>query len=158
MSAPILNVAMSLLSMPNRRLTGEGKSPSSTFVPPIRPLSTHTGPVSSSTLLTPTSAPWYSQEPFDSTNEDGTFHTLHDLIRNLALSSPPEKVSSHPFRPCTARDSYLSLSHTRTHPQVVIQGIQPPLNTPLQWLSEHVSYPDNFLHIALLPSKASTSA
>jgi len=33
--------------------------------------------------------------------------------------------------------------------QVTIHGIPPPLDTPLQWLSEHLSYPDNFLHIAL---------
>lgn len=26
-------------------------------------------------------------------------------------------------------------------------GIEIPLDTPLQWLSEHLSYPDNFLHI-----------
>lgn len=27
------------------------------------------------------------------------------------------------------------------------------LETPIQWLSEHLSYPDNFLHICLLPDK-----
>ena len=31
--------------------------------------------------------------------------------------------------------------------QIVTQGIQPDLETPLQWLAEHLSYPDNFLHI-----------
>ncbi|XP_014210724.1 autophagy protein 5 [Copidosoma floridanum] len=31
----------------------------------------------------------------------------------------------------------------RTH------GIIPPLDTPLQWLSEHLSYPDNFIHLVL---------
>merc|ERR1712150_366758 len=30
--------------------------------------------------------------------------------------------------------------------QIVTQGIQPDLETPLQWLAEHLSYPDNFLH------------
>lgn len=29
----------------------------------------------------------------------------------------------------------------------VTHGIEIPFNTPLQWLSEHFSYPDNFLHI-----------
>lgn len=29
----------------------------------------------------------------------------------------------------------------------VSHGIEIPLDTPLQWLSEHLSYPDNFLHI-----------
>ena len=27
------------------------------------------------------------------------------------------------------------------------QGIQPDLDTPLQWMAEHLSYPDNFLHV-----------
>ncbi|XP_033227342.1 autophagy protein 5 [Belonocnema kinseyi] len=36
--------------------------------------------------------------------------------------------------------------HVRTH------GIVPPLETPLQWLSEHFSYPDNFLHMCLMSS------
>ncbi|XP_047514442.1 autophagy protein 5 isoform X2 [Pieris napi] len=31
----------------------------------------------------------------------------------------------------------------RTH------GITIPLDTPLQWLSEHLSYPDNFLHVCV---------
>lgn len=32
---------------------------------------------------------------------------------------------------------------------VKTQGIIPPMDTPLQWLSEHMSYPDNFLHFCL---------
>lgn len=32
---------------------------------------------------------------------------------------------------------------------VITQGISPPLETPLQWMSEHLSYPDNFLHICV---------
>jgi len=32
---------------------------------------------------------------------------------------------------------------------VLIQGIQPSYETSLQWLSEHLSYPDNFLHICV---------
>lgn len=35
--------------------------------------------------------------------------------------------------------------------QVMIHGIEPLLETPLQWLSEHLSYPDNFLHISIVP-------
>jgi len=32
---------------------------------------------------------------------------------------------------------------------VITQGITPELDTPLQWMSEHLSYPDNFLHIVV---------
>lgn len=31
----------------------------------------------------------------------------------------------------------------------VVHGIEPSLETPLQWMSEHFSYLDNFLHIAV---------
>ena len=34
--------------------------------------------------------------------------------------------------------------------KIVIHGLQPPLETPIHWLSEHLSYPDNFLHFSLL--------
>jgi len=33
--------------------------------------------------------------------------------------------------------------------KVVTQGISPEWDTPLQWMSEHLSYPDNFLHICV---------
>jgi len=36
--------------------------------------------------------------------------------------------------------------------QFVIQGVRPSGDTPLQWLSQHLSYPDNFLHIAVHPA------
>lgn len=32
---------------------------------------------------------------------------------------------------------------------VFTHGITPPLETPLQWMSEHLSYPDNFLHLVV---------
>ncbi|XP_073727866.1 autophagy protein 5 isoform X1 [Misgurnus anguillicaudatus] len=35
--------------------------------------------------------------------------------------------------------------------QVMIHGIEPLLETPIQWLSEHLSHPDNFLHISVIP-------
>ncbi|KAI7686430.1 hypothetical protein SSS_03972 [Sarcoptes scabiei] len=31
----------------------------------------------------------------------------------------------------------------------ILHGIQPELDTPLQWMSEHLSYSDNFLHIVV---------
>lgn len=36
--------------------------------------------------------------------------------------------------------------------KVLIQGLNPPLETPVQWLSEHLSHPDNFLHVIVLRS------
>jgi autophagy-related protein 5 len=37
--------------------------------------------------------------------------------------------------------------------RVIIHGVQPPLHTPIQWLSEYFSYPDNFLHICLIEKR-----
>ncbi|CAF1089063.1 unnamed protein product [Adineta ricciae] len=37
--------------------------------------------------------------------------------------------------------------------QIIIHGVQPPLHTPVQWLSEYFSYPDNFLHICLVEKR-----
>ena len=34
--------------------------------------------------------------------------------------------------------------------RVVTQGISPDLTTPILWLSRHLSYPDNFLHIVIV--------
>jgi autophagy-related protein 5 len=37
--------------------------------------------------------------------------------------------------------------------RVIIHGVQPPLHTSIQWLSEYFSYPDNFLHICLIEKR-----
>jgi len=34
--------------------------------------------------------------------------------------------------------------------RVVIQGIEPPLETPIHWISEHFSHPDNFLYVIIV--------
>jgi len=33
---------------------------------------------------------------------------------------------------------------------VITHGIELPRDTPIQWMSEHLSYPDNFLHLCIL--------
>lgn len=42
------------------------------------------------------------------------------------------------------------LSKNLSDYRVIIHGVQPPLHTSIQWLSEYFSYPDNFLHICLI--------
>ena len=42
-------------------------------------------------------------------------------------------------------------AETQTH-VVVIQGLEPPMETPIHYLSEHLSYPDNFLHVVIKPA------
>ncbi|KAK8739599.1 hypothetical protein OTU49_003420 [Cherax quadricarinatus] len=61
--------------------------------------------------------------------EDGRKMTLGDLL--------------HEFLPSAINEG----------DRVVIQGIEAPQDTPLQWLSEHLSHPDNFLHICYITAQ-----
>jgi autophagy-related protein 5 len=52
----------------------------------------------------------------------------------------------------TLGDALAQLAPEAPQPhKVIIQGLEPPLYTPLHYLSEHLSYPDNFLHVVLRP-------
>ncbi|MEE6475945.1 hypothetical protein FKM82_010909 [Ascaphus truei] len=74
----------------------------------------------------------FLQKLFRPVAADGKPHTLRDLIKEVC----PAAVSSE-----DVEKKY----------QVMIHGIEPMLETPVQWLSEHLSYPDNFLHISIIP-------
>ncbi|XP_065184214.1 autophagy protein 5-like [Sycon ciliatum] len=68
------------------------------------------------------------------------------------------------FRPVDSEDKHLtlrdmlheaapdSLPESGIGLKAVINGIEAPMETKLQWLSEHLSHPDNFLHIAIINS------
>ncbi|ESO88917.1 hypothetical protein LOTGIDRAFT_203132 [Lottia gigantea] len=74
----------------------------------------------------------YIQKLFKPVSDDGEVQTLRDLLKtfdNDELCFNPD-ISSEKI--------------------LLIQGIQPPLETPILWLSEHFSYPDNFLHICIV--------
>ena len=58
--------------------------------------------------------------PFASYKEDGSPHTLADLIAALGLAMPG---------------------------RAIVHGVEPATDTPLQWMSEHLSHPDNILHM-----------
>uniref|UniRef100_D3ZJZ1 Autophagy protein 5 n=1 Tax=Rattus norvegicus TaxID=10116 RepID=D3ZJZ1_RAT len=74
----------------------------------------------------------FIQKLFRPVAADGQLHTLGDLLREVCPSAvAPEDGEKKS--------------------QVMIHGIEPLLETPLQWLSEHLSYPDNFLHISIVP-------
>jgi autophagy-related protein 5 len=62
--------------------------------------------------------------------ETGEQTTLGDFITELRLNPP-------------------KLHAKEMKPYIVLHGIEPPFETPVQWLSEHMSYPDNFLHLCL---------
>ncbi|CAK1548231.1 unnamed protein product [Leptosia nina] len=64
----------------------------------------------------------YIQRLINPKNSDGSRKVVQQLISELYPENPVK---------------------LRTH------GINIPLDTPLQWLSEHMSYPDNFLHVCI---------
>uniref|UniRef100_T1JM08 Autophagy protein 5 n=1 Tax=Strigamia maritima TaxID=126957 RepID=T1JM08_STRMM len=67
----------------------------------------------------------YTQKLFKPIGTSKELHTLLDLIKTV-----------------------IDLEETN---RIIIQGIEVPSKTPIQWLSEHFSYPDNFLHICIVP-------
>jgi autophagy-related protein 5 len=68
----------------------------------------------------------FIQSTFEPVSDTGKKRTLGDLL-----------------------ESVLGGMYKQTVRLVLIQGITPSYETPLQWLSEHLSYPDNFLHICV---------
>ncbi|XP_046403770.1 autophagy protein 5 [Ischnura elegans] len=68
----------------------------------------------------------YRQRPVRPCTDDGRSRTLGELLEEVF---PEEKGQA-----------------TQTV-RVVTHGVEPPKEVPLQWLSEHLSYPDNFLHL-----------
>ncbi|KAL3881408.1 hypothetical protein ACJMK2_027853 [Sinanodonta woodiana] len=71
----------------------------------------------------------YIQKLFKPSSDDGIDHTLADLL-NIMMIDFKELVCGNL--------------------RVVIQGVEPALDTTLLWLSQHLSHPDNFLHIVIL--------
>lgn len=75
----------------------------------------------------------FIQKLFRPVSADGALHTLGDLLREMYPAAVPSEGEEKRLL-------------------VVIHGIEPLFETPLQWLSEHLSHPDNFLHICIVPA------
>ncbi|XP_050394517.1 autophagy protein 5 [Patella vulgata] len=75
----------------------------------------------------------YIQKLFRPVTEEGDYNTLADLLKSVNGGESTDN-----------REDVLK------NRRVLIQGIEPPLETPVLWLSEHFSYPDNFLHICIV--------
>uniref|UniRef100_A0A6M2DFH1 Autophagy protein 5 n=1 Tax=Xenopsylla cheopis TaxID=163159 RepID=A0A6M2DFH1_XENCH len=73
-------------------------------------------------------------------SEDGTY--LQRLI--TPFTSEGVKKSVHDFL------NEISQSYGRKAVGITTHGVSIPNSTPLQWLSEHMSYPDNFLHLCMI--------
>lgn len=94
----------------------------------------------------------------DSTPEEGFKHIPFRL--HLPCQPPIQRL----IRPLTDDGRKVTLGDllqeflpdsSNEGDRVVIQGIEAPRETPLQWLSEHLSHPDNFLHICYIPTQMS---
>ena len=77
----------------------------------------------------------YEQKLFKTVSDDGELLTFGDFLKqncsHILNMSDGDQISVLP------------------NWSVFIQGVQPPLETPMQWLSEHMSHPDNFLYVIL---------
>ncbi|XP_043921174.1 autophagy protein 5 isoform X2 [Protopterus annectens] len=74
----------------------------------------------------------FIQKLFRPVDADGQLQSLGDLLKDVFPIALTPEDGEKKF-------------------QVMIHGIEPLLETPMQWLSEHLSYPDNFLHISVIP-------
>jgi autophagy-related protein 5 len=74
------------------------------------------------------------QEPTPVCDEQGREYTLGEILKLKFPTLITEENGVLKLINCT----------------VVVQGIQPPLNTPILWLSNNLCHPDNFLYIVLL--------
>eukprot|EP01102_Stenamoeba_stenopodia_P013786 TRINITY_DN4518_c0_g1_i1.p1 TRINITY_DN4518_c0_g1~~TRINITY_DN4518_c0_g1_i1.p1 ORF type:complete len:303 (-),score=85.96 TRINITY_DN4518_c0_g1_i1:61-900(-) len=87
------------------------------------------------------SEPWL-QEPITPLDENGQERTLGNVLQQLL-----------PLQFHVNTNSEGVISYT-TNARWLIHGISPPLETPILWLSQHLSHPDNFLYISILPAPA----
>uniref|UniRef100_A0A3Q1AZP3 Autophagy protein 5 n=1 Tax=Amphiprion ocellaris TaxID=80972 RepID=A0A3Q1AZP3_AMPOC len=93
---------------------------------------THTPPILKRRPQTTMSDRPFIQKLFRPVSPEGSAHSLGDLLKEMY----PDAITN---------------DGEQKRYQVVIHGIEPLLETPLQWLSEHLSHPDNFLHICVIP-------
>lgn len=90
-------------------------------------------------------------------------HSNDELFKFIPfrIHQPDKPFIQRLFRPTGDSDEIMTLKNLifddisidldqQLNARIIIQGIQPPLSTPVQWLSEHFSHPDNFLHICII--------
>eukprot|EP00039_Didymoeca_costata_P006041 m.87005 g.87005 ORF g.87005 m.87005 type:complete len:256 (-) comp13083_c1_seq1:231-998(-) len=65
------------------------------------------------------------EHPFPALDDAGKTTTVDDLLKHLGLEDGV----------------------------ILVHGVSPPRDTPLQWLAEHLSYPDNIVHIVWKPKQ-----
>nr|CAG4650398.1 EOG090X0BB3 [Sida crystallina] len=107
-----------------------------------------------------------SHDKFDqfwSVNRKLMEHSSGEGFRHIPFRLYVAEASTRPFiqflikpiendKPMTLDDLLQRANLNSKGPfNVVTHGVGIPLETPLQWMSEHLSYPDNFLHLCICP-------
>lgn len=82
----------------------------------------------------------YKQKLIKPVHEDGRRKTLQEFLQELFPDNSNGKRTTFVY-------SFLKINSFLV--KVKTHGMIPPLDTPIQWMSEHLSYPDNFLHLCL---------
>ena len=72
------------------------------------------------------------------------------LFKPLGGLCPPRGLNKKASEKYPLFITYFVLISDISSYQVIIQGIEPSLDTSVLWLSEHLSHPDNFLHICVI--------
>jgi len=80
--------------------------------------------------------------------------TMLDLIQTCFLTRMDDLLIQRPDED-SERDENDLIDVKLFKYRFISHGIEIPFDTPLQWLSEHFSYPDNFLHICAIAKEAS---
>jgi len=101
-------------------------------------------------------------DQFWSVNRKLMEHTGEDGFRHIPFRLYAPEITSKPYlqflmkpleneKQTTLQDLLLkaNLKTESKGLQVIVHGVDIPLETPLQWMSEHLSYPDNFLHLCI---------
>lgn len=91
----------------------------------------------------------YLQKSYKPMTEEEKLTTLGQLLFQFMPECVEESEES--IGPDITHSFKVSAGKT-----IKVQGVEPPLNTPIQWLSEHLSHADNFLYIVVLEKGAST--
>lgn len=81
----------------------------------------------------------FTQEPVPAIDANGEETTLGAFLKTKF----PELIKE-----TAVKGNYVAVDCA-----VVVQGIRPPLNTPLVWLANNLSHPDNFVYISMVPSQ-----
>ena len=88
---------------------------------------------------------WFSPgPPFSSTNK-ADHHDITEILLKVALNTIKQTNKQACNNIC-----YLGFFTDSFIKRAVTHGIDMTLDTPILWLSQNFSYPDNFLHICIL--------